>query len=648
MYRFRFFVLSSLIIFLVGTTAFAATETPTKQTAANTVTPVLVGTVNIQDAKIISQKDNTLELSFSISNRTGIQSGVKYGVELVSEVSGKQFAADQKIYDETLSLAENSVTKKDIFYTAPNSLHGTYAVLITSSNTNGFPFGITVAGKATFASGKSLEIAVDSCTTSASGSTTTHGLFKPTVITPAQTLTLNCSATNTTSTTLSAVPYFQTTLGTAYGAVVYADGGSANTITFGPGETKHISIVLPQPLKPQIYTTMAALKAGDMVSNSIAVPYIIQGAAATIMNVSFDKDYYNRNDTANLVMVWSSSNDGAKLHATLTNDRGTSCASPIDRAISLKSDTAAVALPVAITGYCYNPMIDLTLTDANGNVLDHKTFSITTTSAKRTIPLPSTRTLLIIAAILLIIIMTAWYMKKRDHKTLPSSTLSIFVFFLLAGMTFFAHANVAHANQYSVGGVTFDVNIDSGSYTTGQSIYATGSAYSGNSAVDTAYLAASTPGSSGQLIYSGISVGQTIYGSINLIAPSAQGSYNVTFTGGVNIPPPPAYTNSVVNAGVYDDYTSNGTPAYMAEVCLANPSQDAVQYYFDWTYDNSDGSQPGSMGAEVDINPGDTCAQSYPQEIWPDYYGVSHWITQWGVCPQTSNSNYTTPGYPSC
>ena len=117
----------SVALFLVPFSALAQTaQLKDTITAAKAVT---IATVNIQNAKIISQEGNTLRIAFDLTNREGIQTGVRYAVQLIASTTKGQFLADEKVYPGTLTLAEHSSAHQDITYTAPPSLSVTSILL---------------------------------------------------------------------------------------------------------------------------------------------------------------------------------------------------------------------------------------------------------------------------------------------------------------------------------------------------------------------------------------------------------------------------------------------------------------------------------------------------------------------------------------
>ena len=71
------FLTKSIFVSLIvlGSTSFVFAETaPAK---SNTI---VLAKINAQNGKVVSQEGDKLNLSFSISNREGAQSGVRYGI----------------------------------------------------------------------------------------------------------------------------------------------------------------------------------------------------------------------------------------------------------------------------------------------------------------------------------------------------------------------------------------------------------------------------------------------------------------------------------------------------------------------------------------------------------------------------------------
>jgi hypothetical protein len=131
MNRFTFFIFSIFFSLFFTNTVLAIT-TP----QATPAEIVQIAAVDIDNAVIVSQKDNTFNVSFTITNGEGVQTGVQYGVKLISDTAKGQFVADEKVYEELLTLDQNSSLKRGV-YTAPDNLSGKYTLLLSMSS-NGF------------------------------------------------------------------------------------------------------------------------------------------------------------------------------------------------------------------------------------------------------------------------------------------------------------------------------------------------------------------------------------------------------------------------------------------------------------------------------------------------------------------------------
>lgn len=289
-------------------------------------TGTLVATVNILDAEITSQDGGTINGVFTLSNREGVQSGVRYGVQLVSRGPKGDFLVDEKIFDERLQLPENVSLRKSFSYTAPNTLNGKYTLLLVSRNSSDFPFATKVLGEVTLKSSVSgILISPESCSASFDGGS------NKTLITPTSTLLLkdasqvvniSCTATNLSSSPVTASLNVNTKLQSAFGENVDTPLANPVSFSFKANEKKTISFVLPIAKSPQKYFADVSLVSGNNSLGSFSFVYLVPGSSATISNISLDKDFYKRGETAALSMVWYSGTPKLSVEATLKNGSG--------------------------------------------------------------------------------------------------------------------------------------------------------------------------------------------------------------------------------------------------------------------------------------------------------------------------------------
>ncbi len=276
---FKHFFIFSFAVFLLSSISFAYGQVTSTVTTEGNQKAIIVASVGIQDAKITSQTDSTIALSFNLTNGTGVQSGVRYAVELVSKQKEGYVTIDSKVYDETLTLLENTKTSREIVYTAPAGIEGVYEIRISSGTVSGIPLAGATLGEVTFKKyiPGGIYIAPESCTLTAIGNQrdrkTTFSQI--TRLINSQTLRLDCSVTNSFTTPITATPRIETRYRSVFGEQVEVLGGDITPIAFTANETKTFGIALPKSSKPQVYGGTISLVAKDIVSNTLSAIAIL-------------------------------------------------------------------------------------------------------------------------------------------------------------------------------------------------------------------------------------------------------------------------------------------------------------------------------------------------------------------------------------
>ncbi len=87
---------------------------------------LIVATVNIYNAQIISQSDRTFSLSFDLSNDTGVQSQVAVFRRLTKATATGDLTVDEQVYPNIFSIDQNTTINQSVTYTAPASLSCRY------------------------------------------------------------------------------------------------------------------------------------------------------------------------------------------------------------------------------------------------------------------------------------------------------------------------------------------------------------------------------------------------------------------------------------------------------------------------------------------------------------------------------------------
>lgn len=497
----------------------------------------LIADVNIENTRVVEQVDNAFKIGFTIHNGVGVQTGVRYGVVLADK-GEKQLIVDEKVYDESLTLRAQSSVQKEIFYTAPAVLQGSFMLYVVSYNENGFPFGLSSAGEVAL-SAREKGLVLDTATCSAESGDRSVPVEQPITISPTDTLSLTCSVKNTAPTPLVAVPFFETRYRSAFGETLAPTGGSTSVFSFAAGETRTVMLELPTMHKPQLYHIRAGLSVSGVHTNAVSFRYNTSGPRATIENVSFDAEGYRKGDTATMKVIWGGSAENMRISATLTNASGRHCAEPLTRAMTA-GERPQASLVIALTSFCENPTVAVSLLDGTGTVLDEKQFTVAS-ALKPT----RTKTLVGIAVSLVVVLAAAYAMVRKKRAASDSvGTLALALSVSLSGALLFG--TYAHAATYTVGvngDIRATVNLQTGTiYSPGAQIIADARLENvdatGWGVTYPTYLnAVNNGGSLVSLIpNTTLAPNQSVYGSGSFRAPTAPNAYPMQFFAWVDEP----------------------------------------------------------------------------------------------------------------
>lgn len=558
-----------LVIVFIYTNVTHAIEkaTPTLSKA------ILIADVNIRNAKIISQNNNVFKITFDLSNGQGLQTGVKYGITLVSsDVNKAQTKVDEIIYDESLTLYENKTINKEITYTAPSSLNGVYTLFLISKNENDFPFSTAYLGEARLnTTWKGVGIVTPSCFLGVIGEkgNLVYKLDKVIDISKEETLSLTCVAKNISNSEIKVNPQVVIKSQSAYGSMIKTDNSNLENIIFKPNEGKTFVIKLPQILKSGIYYATISLSSDDNnVPNKAFFAYFVRGSLVKIDNLFIDKDYYTKGSTANLSLMWSSvngkllrsenpKNSQVVMQANISNYEGKKCSDPLSQPLIQDYTKPKTEFAVPIVRDCFNPKVIITLTDSDGNTLDEKGFGMQTVSVKK--PISSTYLYAILGLIIILGIIIYMKKKKKNKNTVDNSqnqntntSIGIIVLFFAFLTLSFIPFYKANASTYYITSGTCsmmgDVSLNKTSYMTNETVTASASMSGSCASYDvwTGGVSATPYG------------GATPSSAQNIVASSGSG---------------PGYYNFTANS-----YGGSGTMAF-AEV-LSSSAGTATQYSY--------------------------------------------------------------------
>jgi hypothetical protein len=385
---------------------------------------VFIATVNIKNARVLSQEKNDIKIAFDLNNKKGLQTGIKYGVQLIKDANGTMY--DEKVFNESLTIYENSDLKKEITYQAPKNLSGDFILVMSARNESNFIFSSVQVGKIKLTSQiKELNISSESCSLQVEGENKNYTLNQNVDISGKENLKLNCSAVNEVDKDIEVTPYFETRYGSAFGKVATQNGGDYKSIIFKKGEKKSFSVSLPKGDIPSFYYLKFALMGKDHSSNNIYINYIIRGLNASMQKVSLDKDYYKAGEEGKMSLIWSASSgdfarSGVKfsyppsvsLKAEINNENGRPCISPIEQPLVRDPKAPETVINFSSKTTCRNPKVIASIIGGGGKVLDSKEFVFKTSGEdKDSKPLGKMATVIIVAVLLIAV---GVYLKKKN------------------------------------------------------------------------------------------------------------------------------------------------------------------------------------------------------------------------------------------
>ena len=132
-----------LIISFVGVKVKAATAS--KTTTPIKTTALLVATVDVYNATSTKIDADNYSVSFQIYNHEGIQSNIRYGLQLLD--ASTSAIIDTQLANEALTLGPQGSKNIQIKYTLPKFIiSGKYKLMIVVKNQNGLPLAYMPAG----------------------------------------------------------------------------------------------------------------------------------------------------------------------------------------------------------------------------------------------------------------------------------------------------------------------------------------------------------------------------------------------------------------------------------------------------------------------------------------------------------------------
>ena len=478
-----------------------AQDDSTNAPQAETVASFAVNVYNARYSEI-SADGRAYTLEFDLSNDGDVQPQVKYIVELHQKVGDDQYIiADQKAYDDTVSLAKGQTVHKKVAYAIPNTLVGDFRIMIHAANEKGMPYGAGIINDIVVSDAiAGLAVKMSDCFIAIDGDSEKYPLMTGTDINPDEHISLQCDkVTNTADFEIAFQPILTTHERTIFGKIIDEQKGAAKVIA--AGATKSLKFPIATQQKPQAYQVAVILAdaQGQSLTNTISVRYVVRGESATAQNITLDKDYYKKGDTAKVTaFISGNAHDFPGTRFEQENEKqqqqqdliltlavkdgsGTSCSETQEQKVN--SQEGFVTTDIAITKDCQDPTVTLAVKNNDGTTLDESVFATESqqqTAAQSLKKAFSTQTLyywvLAITALVVIMIIVRAMVKNKN-----TSRMAAF-FLLIAATAFFTHTSDVHAdsqlakyfnlNTSSWANVTMTYNTNKVEYCAGEGVVA--------------------------------------------------------------------------------------------------------------------------------------------------------------------------------
>jgi hypothetical protein len=278
------------------------TKSSDAQTEATTV-----ATVNIYNATSTEISTSTFSFSFQIFNRVGVQSNIRYGLELVNVKTNE--AVDRKLSNEALTLGAGDSKDIKMSYSIPGFIsNGEYRLFIVSQNQNGLslayaPVGFpekTISINTNYPNGI---LSLENCFIFINNDQKTkYNLSQGVNIKTDENLSVNCDVKNNTNNDLNNLKIQMITHKRNQFGDVLGNNFLDKSFSLNKNSSQNISFNIPVVSGAQAYDvdTFLVNSKNQKVSRSIFAHYVIHGASATIQNAYLDKENYKKGETANV------------------------------------------------------------------------------------------------------------------------------------------------------------------------------------------------------------------------------------------------------------------------------------------------------------------------------------------------------------
>lgn len=427
-----------------------------RQVIAQSNQGVVVATVGISNSTLI-QEDRKISVSFDLFNKIGVQPQLRYMIRLVDLRSPNSVAYDQKIYDEKISLTENSKLSKTVLYEIPDFVtSGTYQIWIDVINENGFLLGLSMAGEVKVTDIKNIvQIDPNSCVFLTAGEPIQ--ITREISIKDNELLEIKCLVKSTYAKNIIMSPVFETRLHSIFGSLSSTSVVEQKNYEIKKGNND-IIFEIPKAIESNDYYLNFKLISvdGTISTNNVSLNYVLNYFKGQIQNVVFDKTFYKAGEIAN-IKVFSTQTGKGTIVVVASGDQGILCSATATKDILNPYD---LSIEIPIINDCFNPKAVISL-ETNGKTIDESIIQIVSVAETET-----DNSIWIISIFIIVLILFLFFLVYKKTKT--------FIIILIILLSFVGVVNAAPVKMLPPPSYTVNLNSSASTIYSGDSISLTG------------------------------------------------------------------------------------------------------------------------------------------------------------------------------
>lgn len=350
-----------------------------------------IANIGVYDVTVKNQTSNEITLDFDIVNQSFVQSNIVYTLNLFQK-DDTIMSLDQKVYAaDVLNFGVGKTLHKEIVYSAPSYLNGTYILEVQIKNTDGLVMGLSQSSEFSLTgNGENVIIDQKSCFLSIDGKTDRYALDQGVDISREETLIAHCSLKSNFPQDISVTPVIETYYRSTSGKIMSTEKQAVMVLTHG--KAINFTQKLPKMTHPQSYNAILTFTDDKNISVSPSVDfhYVVQGQGATIQNFSFDKDSYSKGDTAKILLVWTGAAGnfpGARAQSTpiatgstvkilINDDQKQPCIADFSQQIKIDRTEIKDSFDIPVTSDCKNPTAIVSIAGVDGKTLAQNTYGL--------------------------------------------------------------------------------------------------------------------------------------------------------------------------------------------------------------------------------------------------------------------------------